>query len=51
MLSRTESTAITEKNVQKEQEREREHAVWEEVMEIHDGKYREEKEKNKKYHS
>lgn len=38
MLSWTVSAEITEKNVQKEQKREREHFVWEEVMEIHDGK-------------
>ncbi len=37
-LSDAVSTEITEKNVHKEQEREREHFVWVEVMEIHDGK-------------
>lgn len=45
----TVSAEITEKKVQKEQEREREHCVWEEVMEMHDGKNKKKK-KNKKNH-
>lgn len=47
-LSDTVSAEITEKNALKEQEREREHCVWEEVMEIHDGKNKKRKERTRK---